>query len=67
MEPNNNFTRCRFCNLYFRPQRTVINKGKSEYIECPRCGNGYSQKRRKFRREGSEQKNHVRSVALQNR
>ena len=47
---NRDFTRCRFCHVYFRPQRQKVSgKKKIEYIECPRCGNGYIQKSRKWK------------------
>lgn len=50
---NNDFTRCRYCRVFFRPERRNIPGDKHhEYIECPRCGNGYIQKRRNSRRNG---------------
>lgn len=52
-EENRDFVRCRYCNMYYRPDRKIFKGEKKmmEYIECPRCGNGYYQRHMERRRK----------------
>ena len=43
------YFRCRYCRLYFIPEPRIVRKGRrvTQYIECPRCGNGDEMRYRK--------------------